>query len=88
MKHVEHLLIPHVHALLDFNAPAEDVKALHMPTLLIYGANSYPVEAELAKRFREERPDWPQVLIEGAGHNCYREKPIEVNATIRSFFEA
>ena len=64
MKPVEHLLVPHAHALVDFNAPAEDVKALQMPTLLIYWANSYPVEAQLARHFGELRPDWIQVLIE------------------------
>lgn len=88
MKPVEHLLVPHMHALVEFNAPAEDVKALHMPTLLIYGANSYPVEAQLAQRFREVRPDWPQVIVEGAGHNCYREKPTEVNLAVRTFLES
>ena len=88
MKPVEHLLIPHMHALVEFKAPAEDVKSLKMPTLLIYGERSYPVEAQLAQRFGELRPDWAQVLIEGAGHNCFREKPIEVNAAIRSFFES
>jgi pimeloyl-ACP methyl ester carboxylesterase len=85
MQPVQHLIVPHMHALVDFSAPAEDVKALHMPTLLIYGANSYPVEAQLAQRFRELRPDWPQIVIEGAGHNCYREKPTQVNAALRTF---
>lgn len=88
MAPMEHLVVPHLRALVDFAISEEEVRALKMPTLLIYGGASYPMEAQIAARFREIRPDWEQVLIEGAGHNSYREQPKVVNSAIRSFLSA
>lgn len=85
MAPMAHLVVPHMDALLAFDATPAHVAVLKMPTLLIYGGASYPFEGQIAARFRELRPDWRQVLVEGAGHNCYREQPAIVNAAIREF---
>ena len=85
MMPLQHLLVPHMRALVDFAVTEDEVRALRMPTLLIYGGASYPFEFQLAARFTEIRPDWHQVLVDGAGHNCYREQPKVVNPAIRSF---
>lgn len=68
-----------------FAISEDEERALKMPTLLIYGGASYHVEAQIAARFKEIRPHWPQMLVEGAGHNSHREQPKVVNPAIRSF---
>lgn len=88
MTPVQHLLVPHMRALVNFAITEDEVRGLRIPTLLIYGGASYPVEFQLAARLKEIRPDWPQVLVEGAGHNCYRDQPKVVNAAIRTFLMA
>jgi pimeloyl-ACP methyl ester carboxylesterase len=85
MAPMAHLLVPHMESLVAFDASVEDLGDFPMPTLLVYGGASYPVEAQIAKRFRQARPDWEQVTVEGAGHNCFREQPAVVNAAIRRF---
>ena len=72
-------------ALLDFEVTYGDVKDLATPTLLIYGGASYPFQRHMAHRFRELRPDWPLVIIEGAGHNSFWEQPAQVNYEIETF---
>ena len=85
MAGVAHLVVPHFQSLADFDARPEDAARMGLPTLLIYGGASYAMEAVLAARLKELRPDWPQIVVAGAGHNCFRDKPDLVNAAIASF---
>ena len=85
MAPMGHLTAPHFQALLDFQVTDADVKDLPTPTLLIYGGASYAFQRHMAGRFCELRPDWPLVIIEGAGHNSFREKPALVNDAIENF---
>ena len=80
-----HLTAPHFQALLDFQVTDTDIADLPTPTLLIYGDASYTFQRHLAHRFCQLRPDWPLVIIKGAGHNAFREQPALVNVTIENF---
>lgn len=82
MAPTQHLCAPHFQSLVDFPVTADEIRQVASPTLLVYGADSWPVEAQLAARLREIRPDWPMLTVDGASHNCFREKPEVVNAAI------
>jgi pimeloyl-ACP methyl ester carboxylesterase len=88
MSPMAHLIGPHSLALIDFPVTPDDLKSVTTPTLLIYGEDSFPIEARLAERLRELRPDWQQVLVPEAGHNCFRERPELVNDAIRAFLSS
>ena len=85
MAPVAPLVVPNLLGVMGFKVSEADVRDLRVPVLLIYGDASFPFEGLLRKRFRELRPDWPMLIVKGAGHNCFREQPAIVNAAIRDF---
>lgn len=84
MAPMAHLTAPHFQALLDFRLTDADSKDLPTPTRLAFGG-AYAFQRHMADRFCELRPDWPLMIIDGAGHNSFREQPALVNAAIDSF---
>lgn len=85
MAPVAHLVVPHVQSLVDFEPTPEEAHRITQPVQLIYGGASYAMEAALARRLVELRPDWPLLVVDGAGHNVFREKPEVVNPVIERF---
>ena len=88
MAPVAHLVVPHFQSLVDFDARPDDARAIRRPVQLIYGGASFSFEARLAARLQELRPDWPLLIVEGAGHNCFRDKPDVVNSAMLEFLGA
>jgi 2-succinyl-6-hydroxy-2,4-cyclohexadiene-1-carboxylate synthase len=79
------LVGPHFRGLADLVVTEPDVMRLAAPTLLLYGAASYPFEAGIARRFRDLRPDLQVVTIDGAGHNIHRDRSDIVNPMVAAF---
>jgi 2-succinyl-6-hydroxy-2,4-cyclohexadiene-1-carboxylate synthase len=79
------LVGPHFRGLIDLAVTEADVKRLAAPTLLLYGAASYPFEAGIANRFRDLRPDLRVVTIDRAGHNVHRDRSDIVNPMVAAF---
>ena len=79
------LVAPTTQALLDFAVDEADVRTLAPPTLWIYGDQSFDIEAPISERIRALRPDLPQLLVKGAGHNSHRERAEQVTEAIVEF---
>ena len=79
---------PHNRGLLDLTIRDADVTNLRPPTLLVYGANSFPFESVIAGRFRSLRPDLPLHTIARGGHNIHREQAAAFNALAVPFLTA
>jgi pimeloyl-ACP methyl ester carboxylesterase len=62
-----------------------ELRMLRVPTLLLYGEHSLPVEPFIAERLRQVRPDLQQMLIEKTTHNMHLDQPEQVNRAIRDF---
>ncbi len=75
----------HMRGLCDLSIPAADVLGLPVPTLLLYGENTFPFHAAIAARFRELRPDLRVLTLASAGHNVHRDQAEVVNAEIAAF---
>ena len=66
----------------------EDLGELRTPTLLVWGEDDEGYSPEVyAKRFEALIPGSELVLIPGTGHYSHEERPAEVGAALRSFFE-
>ena len=76
---------PHFRGLCELAVTDADVRGLRPPTLLLYGANSFPFEADIAARLRALRQDLPLVNVADAGHNVHRDQAEFVNAEVRAF---
>lgn len=76
---------PHFRGLRALQVTEADVLALQPPSMLVYGAASFPFEALIADRIRALRPDLPVVTIEGAGHNVHRDRPDVLNPLLTAF---
>jgi pimeloyl-ACP methyl ester carboxylesterase len=85
---VEAVTGPHFQALLDLAVAPQDVAALDIPMLLIYGDSTIWFESHIAARFGELRPDAAQIVIEGATHNSHVERPDVVGPKIAAFLSA
>jgi pimeloyl-ACP methyl ester carboxylesterase len=83
----ESFVVPHLRALRSFNVEPVDLKALHPPTLLFYGQNSFEFEAKIAAQWRAHRPDLELIEVEGAGHNIHRDCADLVNGAILGFLD-
>jgi pimeloyl-ACP methyl ester carboxylesterase len=79
---------PHMRGLHDLLVTEADICNLRPPTMLFYGADSYPFEAIIADRFRALRPDLQVITVEGAGHNVHRDRADIVNPAVLSFLAA
>lgn len=85
MAPTAHITGPHLQALLDFAVTPDEVRTLRPAALLIYGGASFPFEDLIARHLCELRPDWRLLTIDGASHNCFREKADLANEAIAAF---
>lgn len=88
MARIAPLVAPHVRGLCDLMVRDEDIRGLRPPTLLFYGAESFPFERVIADRFRALRPDLRIIFADKAGHNVHRDRADLVNAELMSFLAA
>lgn len=79
---------PHNRGLLALNVQDADVLALRPPTMLVYGANSFPFEPAITSRFRTLRPDLPLHVLDNGGHNIHRDRAAAFNALAVPFLTA
>jgi len=64
-----------------------DYQDLHVPTLLLWGAQDQVVSPEVGRFHADLIPDCRFVAIEGAGHSPMEEKPVEFLEQVIAFFE-
>ncbi len=62
----------------------DQIRAIHIPTLIICGENDDPF-LEPSHRMHERIPDSELAIISGAGHTPQIEKPAEFNRTLTEF---
>jgi esterase len=81
-------------ALRDFTRPRAEIRpevqwerwrAVQCPTLLVRGAESDILSAEVAARMLDEQPHARLVTIGGAGHPVTMDRPVEHDAALREF---
>lgn len=65
--------------------PADQLRRLTMPLLVIFGSEDRLVLPRDAERLVREAPQGRVVFIEGAGHACPEEAPDDVNAALVEF---
>ena len=65
---------------------AEQVRALHTPTLLIVGEHDVIAPPSIMKMFQSYIPHARLAEVAGAGHSVYFEKPQEFNRIVLEFF--
>jgi 3-oxoadipate enol-lactonase len=65
---------------------AEQVRALHTPTLLIVGEHDVIAPPSITKMFQSYIPHARLAEVAGAGHSVYFEKPQEFNRIVLEFF--
>lgn len=82
------IAIAHARAFGALSIGDDELRALSMPALLLYGDRSMAWEALIRERIGQVRPDLERRTIAGAGHNLHLEQPQQVNAAIRSFLGA
>ena len=75
----------HIRALFELDLTEDEVRALVPPTLLVYGRDSVYFEQPIAQRLAVLRPDWPQLHVDGVGHNSHLERPDLVGPAIAEF---
>jgi pimeloyl-ACP methyl ester carboxylesterase len=68
--------------------PAERLRTLRCPALVVFGTRDHLVEPCSARRLVEALPDVRLHLVEGAGHVVMEEAPDEVNRTLLAFLRA
>ena len=61
------------------------ISAISCPTLLIWGENDTATPLYMAKKIEKMIKDCGLCVIKDAGHWSFAEKPVEVNAILRSF---
>lgn len=70
---------------LDDHVLGESLTNLGLPTLLVWGAEDKTVVPAVGRKARELLPDATLVVISGAAHTAYYEKPEAFNAVIMDF---
>jgi 3-oxoadipate enol-lactonase len=65
---------------------ADQVRALHLPTLLIVGEHDVITPPAMIKMFQSYIPHARLVEVAGSGHSVYFEKPEEFNRVVLEFF--
>jgi 3-oxoadipate enol-lactonase len=65
---------------------AEQLRALHTPTLLIVGEHDVIAPPSIMKMFQSYIPHARLAEVAGAGHSVYFEKPQEFNRIVLEFF--
>lgn len=65
-------------------APAA-VAALSIPTLLVSGANTQPLLAEVFRIVAQRMPQARTLVVPGSGHTVTRDKPAEFNRAVLDF---
>lgn len=85
MVPISGLVGQHIRALFELELTEDEVRALASPALLVYGRDSVHFEQPIAERLAELRPDWPQLHVEGAGHNSHLERPDVVGPAAARF---
>lgn len=66
-------------------APAEKVKTIRVPTIVLWGKNDKILEPEQAQRFVEEIPGAQLTMIDDCGHVPHLEQPGETADIIAAF---
>jgi len=66
--------------------PISDYNDINCPVQIMVGARTNPVAKRVCERFAEQRPAWPQVAIEKAGHMLPIEQPEAVAACVKATF--
>ena len=84
LQPVAPLVGQHIRALFEFELAEDEVRALPS-SLLVYGAATAYFERPIAERLKVLRPDWPQLHVEGAGHNSHVDRPEVVGPVIADF---
>jgi len=64
---------------------AEQVRTVHVPTLLITGEYSHSMFHRLADRLQELLPDVERIEIEGASHMMYEDNAAAFNQAVETF---
>jgi 3-oxoadipate enol-lactonase len=88
MASIAPMVGPHLRGLGQLPMKDTDVLDLRPPTLLLYGADSFPWEALIADRIRALRPDLRVVTVDKAAHNLHRDRSDIVNAEALAFLAA
>ncbi len=65
----------------------ELLEGLALPTLVFWGSDDRVISPELGRRLAELVPDAELVLLEGAGHPCYLERPDEFHQRLVAFLD-
>ena len=63
------------------------VRTITCPTLLVRGAESDVLAAETAERMQREMKDCTLVTIAGSGHPVPMDRPVDFEATVRSWLD-
>ncbi len=63
----------------------EEIQAVTVPTLLIWGENDTLVPSSLAYALHKEMPDSTLVLLKKAGHICMYDRPRDFNSAVLAF---
>lgn len=66
---------------------ADRLEGLELPTLAIWGGEDPIVPPELAQRLVELVPGAEKLVLEGAGHPCYLERPEDFHRALLDFVE-
>jgi pimeloyl-ACP methyl ester carboxylesterase len=61
------------------------LKKVKNPALIVFGAEDRETPVYMAKRLNEGIENSTLLLIEGAGHFCFVEKPLKFNMEVREF---
>ena len=85
LEPVAPLVGQHIRALFEFELSEDEVCGLASPALVVYGRDSVYFERPIAERLALLRPDWPQLHVEGAGHNSHVDRPDVVGPAIAEF---
>ena len=65
--------------------PLQDVRRLRTPTLLLTGSKTTPINTIGHRVLARELPVREALVIEGASHEVFAEKPAETNAAVLAF---
>ena len=63
----------------------DKIQNVKNPTLIIFGERDKQTPLYMAKRLFNGIPDSRLVVIEGAGHFCFIDKPAKFNTEVREF---
>lgn len=68
--------------------PPVDVGRIRQPVLLLWGDHDRVVPLRVARQVREDLPQARLVVIHGAGHMLFEERPRDCNAAVIDFLQA